>query len=349
VFVLGLLVAVAHFSVTGACARHVPAVAPSPGAACRQTIGDLDARWVTSETRDRARLSAWCATVGPVLVDSRPRQPNAGSTDRFVVASWNTHVGGGDVHAFVTRLERGEFTGGEHVEHFALLLQEVYRSGPEVPAILSTRAPVPHRIADRPPEGPRRDVRETAGRERLAYVYAPAMRNGFGSEDRGNAILSTERLDEPVIIELPLERQRRVAIAATIAGRTNAGVDWRLRVVDAHFDTAIAPLHGGPFGSRLRQADALIDAIDALPEVPNIVIGGDLNTWFGDREPAVSRFRRAFVETTESEQATWHGALGLRATLDHLFVRLARGSASARHVPMRFGSDHDPVLMVLTF
>ena len=51
-------------------------------------------------------------------------------------------------------------------------------------------------------------------------LYAPSMRNGEsagGGEDRGNAIVSTLPLADPTVIELPLERQRRVVVAASIA------------------------------------------------------------------------------------------------------------------------------------
>ena len=45
------------------------------------------------------------------------------------------------------------------------------------------------------------------------------------SEDRGNAIVSTEPLHTPFAVELPLERQRRVAVGAGIDVRTPNGLD----------------------------------------------------------------------------------------------------------------------------
>ena len=69
-------------------------------------------------------------------------------------------------------------------------------------------------------------------------VYVPSMRNGglTSKQDRGNAILSSLPLDELSAIELPFERQRRVAIAATVAGHTRAGTPWSLRVASVHLD-----------------------------------------------------------------------------------------------------------------
>ena len=55
----------------------------------------------------------------------------------------------------------------------------------------------------------------------LSLIYVPSMRNGGSpddpAEDRGNAILSTLPLSEPVAVELPGERQRRVVIIAKAA------------------------------------------------------------------------------------------------------------------------------------
>ena len=46
------------------------------------------------------------------------------------------------------------------------------------------------------------------------------MRNGPElREDRGNAIISTEPLLDPFALELPLARQRRVALGAAVRSR----------------------------------------------------------------------------------------------------------------------------------
>jgi hypothetical protein len=92
--------------------------------------------------------------------------------------------------------------------------------------------------------------------EGFAVLYAPSMRNGEGdardehgaAEDRGNAIVSTLPLEDPRVIELPLERQRRVAAAATVAGQSVRS-RWQLEIVDVHLDTSLALFHGGPFAA----------------------------------------------------------------------------------------------------
>ena len=109
---------------------------PAP-VSCRSVaadpVNDGAVRWIGPDhPRDRKKLDAWCATVGPVVVD-RPSASTARMPDEVAVVSWNTHVGGGDVAALVRRLRRGDLTGGAPVADFVLLLQEVYRRGPAVP------------------------------------------------------------------------------------------------------------------------------------------------------------------------------------------------------------------------
>jgi endonuclease/exonuclease/phosphatase family metal-dependent hydrolase len=215
--------------------------------------------------------------------------------------------------------------------------------------------PTPRPIVERPPGGLRLDVRTIAARAGLHLFYAPAMRNSAADErgpreDRGGAILSTIRLDELAVIELPFEHQRRVALAATVAGHTPAGAPWQLRVVDVQLDTALALTRGGPFAARRRQAEALLDALGREPPGTPAILGGDLNTWFGSREPAVALLRRAFPDTPRAPNvATWRGPLGAHAALDHVFVRGRFRSIVTRRLPDRFGSDHYPLLTILEF
>src|SRR5207247_7479847 len=144
--------------------------------------------------------------------------------DRIAIVSWNLHVGGGDVDGLIRRLRAGEFTGGEPVEQFVLLLQEAYRRDEAIPVRLRRGLPAPGRIAASADRGP--DVDHFWRDDHLAVMYAPSMRNGIidrDREDRGNAIVSTMRLVAPAVIELPLERQRRVALAASAEGTTPRG------------------------------------------------------------------------------------------------------------------------------
>jgi endonuclease/exonuclease/phosphatase family metal-dependent hydrolase len=225
-------------------------------------------------------------------------------------------------------------------------------------------SPVPRAIIERPPGGDRRDIRSIAARTGLHLFYAPAMRNGAGrtapAEDRGMAILSTLPLDDLHVIELPFERQRRVAVAATVTARTSAGVSWQLRVVDVQIDTSVALTRGGPMAARRRQSEALVDALaagrgqhaaDGTPSASTpVVVGGDFNTWFGGREAAVEVMRRAFPDAPRAGTGTtWRGPLGMHAALDHLFLAGHLRSAGPRRLPERFGSDHYPLSMAVDF
>ena len=177
------------------------------------------------------------------------------------------------------------------------------------------------------PSGIRRDIRAIAERAGLHLFYAPAMRNSRAGtpaapEDRGTAILSTRPLADLQVIELPFERQRRVALAATVAGETSGRCAWQLRVANVQIDTSLALTRGGPTAARRRQAEALLEALTETSPPPYMVLGGDFNTWLGNKEPAVEVMRRAFPDTPPPAMSTtWRGPLGAHAALDHVFVR----------------------------
>src|SRR4030095_974677 len=127
------------------------------------------------------------------------------------------------------------------------------------------------------------DVATIAKSLGVALFYVPSMRNGIASvdpEDRGNAILSTLDLSDPVVVELPMENQRRNAVVATVQAQARDGSPWVLRVANVHLDTALAITRGGPFAARRRQAHALIDSLRTPEDVPT-VLAGDFNTWGG--------------------------------------------------------------------
>ena len=66
-------------------------------------------------------------------------------------------------------------------------------------------------FAIRPRDPDVADINGHAAGLGLSIFYAPSMRNGPElREDRGNAIISTEPLLDPIALELPLARQRRV-------------------------------------------------------------------------------------------------------------------------------------------
>jgi endonuclease/exonuclease/phosphatase family metal-dependent hydrolase len=342
------------------CAHRPPMAIQPIASSCHQVVPDRTRAvlWIApADTRDRDRLLRWCQTVGPVLVTSPGENRASAVVDRLAIVTWNVHVGGGDVEDVLSRLRRGEFTGGNPVSAFVLLLQEAYREGSDIPARFPADSPLPRPIFEQPPSGIRRDIRSIAERAGLHLFYAPAMRNTTdrpaAPEDRGTAILSTLPLAHLQVIELPFERQRRVAVATSVAGQTSAGVAWQLRLVNVQIDTSLAFTRGGPIAARRRQAEALVEALSRGSDAPTtlpMVLGGDFNTWLGDKEPAVDVMLRAFPDTPRWDKvATWRGPLGMHAALDHVFVRGRFQSVTTRRLPGRFGSDHYPLATLVEF
>jgi len=294
--------------------------------------------------RDLSSLERWRRSVGPpVLVHARTIAP---SSDHVLVVSWNLHVGSGDLRGLFTDIRR---EAGPDVP-IVFLLQEAYRSGPEVPRLLGREDIFASVIRGPGQDGRREEIESAAQALGLFAYYVPSMRNGgplTSDEDRGNAILSTVPLTELTAIELPFERQRRVAIAATVAGTRRDGTPWRLRVASAHLDNLLGArrfwVMGSEFG-RARQARGLAAA---LGNEPDVVLGADLNTWFGFHDRAYTEMARAFPDTQVTDRrATFRGLL----RLDHLFFRLQDGRAALfRRVDGRYDSDHYPLIGTIRF
>lgn len=324
------------------------------GAVCREAprtsrrVPSVELGWQSpSDEDDRRALAVWCGTVGPAAIEAEPPglARMAPSPESIVIATWNLHVGGADLPGFIAALRRGEFTDGAAVRDFVLLLQEAHRSGPDVPPLMSARGDVPSRIDPSPPAGLRQDIVSVARDLGLALFYVPSMRNGpengDRAEDRGNAILSTLPLSDFRAIELPFERQRRVAIAAAVAVSDDRGTS-RLLVSSAHLDATagLRRLRVFASGWRARQARALVDAL--REETASMVMGSDLNTWWsGADEPAFRALQSLFTATPRSTFAAHSGGL----TLDYLFFRLPLNWRSdVRRAEERFGSDHSPLI-----
>jgi endonuclease/exonuclease/phosphatase family metal-dependent hydrolase len=262
-------------------------------------------------------------------------------TSDVTVITWNTHVGAGDVAALVAWFSRRARTS-EPAHELVLLLQESVRRGPDVPRAVPPAAAFAGRIGGSFPSA--RDVLATARELGLNVAYVPSMRNGREQEDRGNAVLSTLRIVSVDAIELPFAHQRRVAVAATLACGSSGEL---MRVVDAHFDTALHFGAGGPAAWRRRQARALMSEI-ASADMPTIV-AGDFNTWWGADEPAIRELRRAFPDVRDRvRRATWAGPLGASARLDFIFAGGWDEQVEVRRVPARFGSDHYPLYVEIS-
>jgi endonuclease/exonuclease/phosphatase family metal-dependent hydrolase len=289
--------------------------------------------------RDTLTLRRWSKSVGPPVLPSVAEDDNS-PHDALTVVSWNTAVGEADIVGFVQSESASR-------RPLILLLQEVYRAGSSVPSLDHDSA-FAGRLGGDPGGRDQREIEEVGKRLGLAVYYVPSMRNGgaASNEDRGNAILSNIPLQDLQAIELPFERQRRVAIAATIEGRTSAGVPWRVRVVSAHLDnmgSARRAWIGSEYG-RARQARGLAALLD---DGQPTILAGDFNTWFGFSDQAYSEVFREFRGTHVTDRRpTFRGLL----RLDHVFYRLPTGwRLDIRRGESRFGSDHYPLVGSLQF
>ncbi len=292
-------------------------------------------------------LGAPSPVPAALLVD--PAGPPPTASDSLIVVSWNVHVGGGDIPAMVADLRSGALTGIPVRRGVVILLQETHRTGDE--ALRNPAGKDGQTLHNDPPDGARLDVVAVAERLGLNLAYAPAEPNGrvdpdSPREDRGVAILSDLPLTGARVIELPNERQRRVALVGTVRGTRRDGSGWSLRVATAHLENR-APWRRflDSFGAvRVRQARSLLRQLGDDP----VVLGADLNNWGPDfLEPALDVVRRSFPDTPETDGATFTVA-GVGWRLDHLFFRLPTGTtAEVRVAPDQYGSDHAPVLGVV--
>ncbi|MDQ3441056.1 MAG: hypothetical protein M3478_11985 [Planctomycetota bacterium] len=197
--------------------------------------------WHSGAPEDRESLNRWCEGVGRPLVTPAPVLPAADdppALEDLAVISWNHHLSEGQLVDLIADLRAGRLTDGRPIRHFVLLLQELYRRGADVPPFAPTaRSAIA--IQPRDPRGP--DARDYATALGLSQLYVPSMRNGAQlREDRGNAIISTEPWSDAFAVELPLERQRRVAVGFAIDVKTARGTE-RLHVLNAHLEPLGSP------------------------------------------------------------------------------------------------------------
>ena len=313
--------------------------ATPPGSCGGQSSGAASIRWLRAvapgESRDSNR---WCAGVGsPTTV----RAADAAAAELpLTIVSWNTHVGGGDIARLVDDARSSRVTG-ERTHTLVLLLQEVYREGDPVPATPPAGSRQASAQTPSPPGRSRRGIAATAHALGLSLLYVPSMRNGQTAEDRGNAILSSARLDDLEAIELPLERQRRVAIAARI--HVTARTPLTLRLVSTHFTNVVGHhLWVLSEPGRVRQARALSAA---LADDEPTVLGGDLNSWFGYNDGAFRELARILPLARPADRRATFGPM----RLDHLLARLPPGwRVTVRRADSRYGSDHFPLVATIT-
>jgi endonuclease/exonuclease/phosphatase family metal-dependent hydrolase len=344
-----MLVAVSALSACTASSMAIARPTLTPSAAVPATCAAREAatsiQWRVSDEADARELSRWCRAVGaPVVVSATAAAAEYPSLDDLVVISWNAHLAEGELRGLIDKLRSGALTNGRPVAHFVLLVQELYRRGDDVPPF-DTRDRSAFAIRPRDPEA--FDVDDHAAALGLSMLYVPSMRNGPElREDRGNAIISTELLLDPFALELPLARQRRVALGAAVQVQTAEGPK-RLEVIDAHLEPLSSPKTLWVFRNpRAAQVRAILNVLDspryAEDAVAGVVLGGDFNTVrAGAREDAY-HLARAWSTSLAREDARKTHMMG---RLDYLFFKLDAGwTASTRRLDERFGSDHYPVL-----
>jgi endonuclease/exonuclease/phosphatase family metal-dependent hydrolase len=310
--------------------------------------------WIgPSDAAERKAHASWRKAVGPPLVlETQEPGQDAKALDSLIVVSWNTHVGGADLNAFIQDLRSGKLTSGEPIQDFVLLLQEAFRAGPPVPVTILSDVPTGSYLRFTPPSGERIDVVKTARQHGLSLFYVPLMRNGRPEEshipeDRGNAVLSTIPLSSFTVVELPHVRQRRLAIGAILSGETTAGLPWTIRVVSVHLENRAKwseAFHS--FGSaRLRQVKALVEA---YATVTPTIVGGDFNTWSDEWDESAIRYMEQFFDrpATSSDFGTVKRTfLFPERMVDYLFFRAPEGwTGTYQRVDDMYGSDHYPLL-----
>lgn len=330
---------VAAVTILSGCASGYRVVSP-PAPFSNPSLG---VAWLTPDgPSDSAALSRWRAAVGQPVIAASSQRSSAATIDELTIVSWNIALGAGDVAALFRSLQAAHPNRA-----IVLLLQEAFRGDDDVPGAAPN---IPRLAFARRIRGVmEREVDDLARSLDLSLYYVPSMRNGApgaSNEDRGNAILSALPLDQLVAIELPFERQRRVALTARLRGTTSTGRPWTLRVASAHLDNSAGAKKawiGSEYG-RTRQARGLRDA---LAGVEPLVLGGDFNTWFGFSDAAYRETARAFPGTRVTDgRRTFLGLM----RLDHLFYRLPDGwRADFRRAESAFGSDHYPLIGTIAF
>jgi len=114
-------------------------------------------------------------------------------------------------------------------------------------------------------------------------------------------------------------------------------------------------VHLDPSGHRAEEGAALAAYLSQSRTGPPWIVGGDLNTWFGRDESAFTALTAAIPEIDCGREKTnsWPWQLHVpfgwwRGRLDYIFSDVTTGtSIRCDTVDHRFGSDHNPVVMVV--
>jgi len=348
--ILHILIAALAISACTATSLAVarPAINPdaSNDTSCAARGNAAGIEFQISDESDARELTRWCRAVGgPVYVPTPTVATPPPTLDELVFVSWNAHLAEGQLDALISTLRAGDLTGGKSVTHFVLLVQELYRRDDDVPEF-DARDRSAFAIRARDPKVA--DIDDHAAALGLSIFYAPSMRNGPElREDRGNAIISTEALLDPLALELPLARQRRVTLGAAINVQTADGVK-RLELVDAHLEPLSSPKTLWIFKNpRQAQVRAILELLDHprytdRSKTIGVIVGGDFNTVRdGAHERAIHLLRQWSTGLASEDLRDTH----MMGRLDYLFFNMPQGwNASTRRLNERFGSDHYPVV-----
>ena len=352
--VLGAACAVPHETTSPPLHRTCPA----PGA-------EAFLQWFVPSNLEAEEAEQWCATLGPVTLDSIPDERYGAwqDGDSLAVAVWNVAGGAGYLTEFLKNELDLDCTAGAPRPpfHFVLLTQEVFRRSADIPVLPPSPA-IPPRMKEPARPGDRPDIVNAARRCGLAFIYVPATRNGVEEfdgmrEDKGNAILSTLPLSDFIAIEVPMVAQRRVSVAATMHGPHGDS----LRVVSVHLNNFPSPWRFAKTGgmTRVQQALSVADALDRAEReregsddsdgyrIPTIA-AGDFNTWSA-HETALQRLRDYFPDSppfqgkaTRTGFATDHLLFRKKTVPDTRPGSIIDGSYRRMNDP--YYSDHYPLI-----
>lgn len=295
-------------------------------------------------------LAFWHGNIGhPVALDLAPPAPP--EVRHIDLLCWNVAIGRAYLDELILRLRTRPFgrISADPERPFIMLVQEALREDPSVPEVAPNRFHGGH-----VPVGVRRDIVDFAAEHQFSLRYAPSMRNGKHRSDRGNAIISNVAIAAARAFPLPYIKQRRVIVKVELTGLPD--ITW----VSGHLDVG-GRLPGAIFGryggGRAAQCEELLKRLGELPEHRSFVLGADLNTAVGARDPAFRVLISAGFQRAEGSFAighTFHGP-GIRLLLDHLLFRSANDRIKSVEVTrldetrddvgrVVFGSDHHPLL-----
>ncbi|MGH7459993.1 MAG: endonuclease/exonuclease/phosphatase family protein [Longimicrobiales bacterium] len=295
-------------------------------------------------------FALWHGNIGQsVALDLAP--PAAPGIKNIDVLCWNLAIGRAYLDELLASLKSGAYgaIGSAPDRPLVLLVQEAYRADPSVPEMISNRFHGGHLAVSA-----RHDIVDFAARHNFSLRYAPSMRNGRHRSDRGNAILASASIAAARAFVLPYIRQRRVVVKAELEG-----LPW-LTLVSAHLDTGGQlpdKRRFGRFGAgRTAQTEELLRRLQEHGEDRSVLLGADLNTPLGARDPAIKALlRNGLQHAAGSAQLghTFHGPI--RLLLDHMVYRspdnriarieVARLDETRDDAGRRvFGSDHHPLL-----